>query len=345
MSIAYLVLAHTQPALLARLVDRLLDEDVHVFVHIDRRSDIKPFHAALAGTESRWRGHLHWARDRRKVAYFGFSTVEATLSLMKQATAFQRFATYSLLSGADYPIKSRSHIRAVLANTDTEHIVYWKLEDRPSWQHKIEHYFLTDYIPVRNLKRPSLRQFWRVGDAFRYYYWRAFYYHRYSLPKRKFPFYNLVPYGGSQWWSLTHDCVAYILEHVATHPELVRFYRYTECPDEMFFQTIVMNSRFAAKAANYEAYRKWSSETPASEKTDASRIPESSFNLRYIDWSGHYRDERGYPFILDDRDFPALSASHCLFARKFDLQRSASLLDRIDEELLQGAGADSNAAR
>jgi hypothetical protein len=130
----------------------------------------------------------------------------------------------------------------------------------------------------------------------------------------------------------------YVLGRIVEQPELARFYRFTERPDEMFFQTIIMNSPFAPRAANYERYRRWSAETPIEEKTDESRIPEGSFNLRYIDWSGPYRGERGYPYILDDRDFESLRASACLFARKFHTERSATVLDRIDSELL-GAGA------
>jgi hypothetical protein len=59
-------------------------------------------------------------------------------------------------------------------------------------------------------------------------------------------------------------------------------------------------------------------------------LPESDFNLRHIDWTA----VREAPAILDDRDWEALRASPCLFARKFEPRRSARLLDRIDRELL-----------
>ena len=342
---AYLILAHHQPALLARLVDRLLDSDAHVFVHIDRRADIRPFHEALRRTANGWlSSNLHFARDRRKVAYFGFTTVEATLSLMKQASDLGGFSYYSLLSGADYPIKPRSEIRDFFSGQDTEYIAYWLLSDRPSWQHKIEHYFLTDHIPIRNLRRPRLRNFWKLPRTIPYLYWVTFFRQRHRFPKRTYPFHNLNPYGGSQWWSLTHGCVKFVLDYAVQHPEVLKFYRYTECPDEMFFQTIVMNSKFAEKAVNFELYRKWSRETPPENKTDETRLPEDSFNFRYIDWTGPYGGERGYPYILDERDFDQLRETQCLFARKFDLEKSAKLLDRIDTELLGDSVESSNDA-
>jgi hypothetical protein len=334
-SIAYLVLSHHQPALLARLVDRLLDRDAHVFVHVDRRAEIGPFQEALRALTNPWlRSNLHLAADRRKVAYFGFTPVEAILALMRQASEFSRFSYYSLLSGVDYPIKPGPEIHAFFEARDTEYLVYWLLTDRPSWQHKVEHYFLADYVPIRNLRRPRLGNFWKLRRSVAYLYWTSFFRYRDRLPKRRYPFADLRPYGGSAWWSLTHGCVRYVLDFVARRPDVVRFFRFTECPDELFFQTVVMNSPYAEKAANIEEYRRWSERTRPEEKTDESRLPESSFNLRYIDWTGPYGGERGYPYILDERDFEQLRDSPCLFARKFDARRSASLLDRIDAELL-----------
>ncbi|HSK21318.1 MAG TPA: beta-1,6-N-acetylglucosaminyltransferase [Longimicrobiales bacterium] len=155
---------------------------------------------------------------------------------------------------------------------------------------------------------------------------------------------ELEPYGGSQWWSRTHDCVEYTLSFVEENPDFVRFYRFTECPDEMFFQT-VMNSLLASRAANYQLYREWSGSTPEGEKTDQSRIPEDTFNLRYIAWTGPYGGERGYPSILDERDFCRLRDSHCLLARKFDPQKSAKLMAQIDAQLLNEAPAPGDVGR
>jgi hypothetical protein len=291
--LAFLILAHEQPPLLARLVDRLLDSDTHTFIHIDRRSRVEPFERAISALRNPWLDNVHFLGKRRKIAYFGFSMVEATLALMKQATDFGRFSYYSLLSGVDYPIKKPARIREFFGEGDLEHIVYWRLEDRPSWQHKIQHYFPTDYIPIRNLQRPELRRFWKVGSAFRYMFWRNFYRHRWSFPRRRYPLGGMKPYGGSQWWSLTDACVRYVLERVTEQPKFIQFYRFTEAPDEMFFQTIIMNSELATQVANHEQYERWSAETPVEEKTDQSRLPEGSFNVRYIDWSEHYRVSAG----------------------------------------------------
>ena len=163
------------------------------------------------------------------------------------------------------------------------------------------------------------------------------------MPKRRFPS-GMTPYGGSQWWTLTHDCIGYVLEYVHAHKAFVRFYRTTHAPDEGFFQTIVMNSEFATRAANYDTYQAWRKEAepwrPVSlEAESARKLPDSLFNLRYVDWSEEFSGKREAPAILDEQDFDALRASDCLFARKFDPRRSAVLLDRIDRLLLTQSAA------
>ena len=52
--------------------------------------------------------------------------------------------------------------------------------------------------------------------------------------------------------NLTGECVAYILNYIRDNPNFVRYYRYTDAPDEMFIQTIVLNSSFAKRTVHYE---------------------------------------------------------------------------------------------
>jgi len=336
MKLAYLILAHHQPMLLARLVDRLLGRGVHAFVYIDGRSDIRPFREACSALDNPWLGeNLHFIEDRRRVAYMGFSTVEAVLRLMDQAAASERFKYYTLLSGVDYPVKPREVIRNFFAEANQELIVYWKLADRPSWLHKVEHYYFCDWIPVRGLLRPNLRDLRKANRYLPYVYWKMFRKLQERVPKRKFPFPDMEPYGGSQWWSLTHEAVQFVLKFVREQPRFSRFYRYTHCPDEMFFQTILLNSELSENAIHFERYHRWSTKTLDEEKTDSSRIPEGSFNMRYIDWSGPPSGApRGYPAVLDESDFESLRSTSFLFARKFDQRTSSRLLDWIDHSLL-----------
>jgi len=118
---------------------------------------------------------------------------------------------------------------------------------------------------------------------------------------RRFPR-GLHPYGGSSWWALSRECVRELLERVGREPRIARFFRSVSCPDEMFFQTLVMNSRFRGRVL--------------------------SRNFRYIQWP-----ERGArnPKILDEHDFERIAASQAHFCRKIDSRASAGLLPRLVE--------------
>jgi hypothetical protein len=53
-------------------------------------------------------------------------------------------------------------------------------------------------------------------------------------------------------------------------------------------------------------------------------------NYRYIDWSAGGPN----PKVLDEHDFEPIEKSRMLFARKFEVLKSATLMNLIDTKLL-----------
>lgn len=314
--LVYLILAHEQPTQVARLV-AALDSPLAAFhIHIDAKVPLAPFEAALPASD-----RVHYVRDRVKVEWMGWSIVEATLRMARDALRHD-FSYALLLSGADYPVKPRAEIEEFYQSASKEFIAFWRLEDRPEWLAKVRHFYPIDQVPIRG---------WSTGTEPSW--WRRFFWGRWTrwsrrLPDRRFPA-GLTPYGGPDWWSLSRACLAHVVDEVQRRPALPRFYRFTASPGEMFFQTLVLNSPFGQCVHQQAAYERW---REASMR--ALRLSEDSFNYRYVDWSGEAGGEREAPAVLDDRDWPALRDTHCHFARKFDAIRSASLLTRIDAELL-----------
>ncbi|OYU55456.1 MAG: glycosyl transferase [Chitinophagaceae bacterium BSSC1] len=123
------------------------------------------------------------------------------------------------------------------------------------------------------------------------------------LPKRKMPG-NLIAVGRSQWFSITMEHLRYILQYMDEHPEFVRFFNLTWAPDEIVFQTILFASPFKSQMVND--------------------------NMRYIDWSGGGAS----PKTLTMDDSNSMANSGKLFARKFNQETDANVLDWIDQELL-----------
>src|SRR5438093_10245571 len=75
--------------------------------------------------------------------------------------------------------------------------------------------------------------------------------------KRRFPR-GMRPFGGAPYWCLARECVEYVHEFVARSPRFVRFFKYVNVPDELFFHTIVLNSPLRDTVVNDDLrYTEW----------------------------------------------------------------------------------------
>jgi hypothetical protein len=275
------VLAHKNPAQVARLVRRLATDQAMFLVHVDRRA---------RGVEGELRTELAGLPDvafleRRRCYWGGFGMVRATLGALNElGRRNARFDHALVLSGQDYPLRSAAGIELFLGgNLDRSFITADRLPNH--WPGgglpRIERWHLVSPV-VLHLPVP----------------WR-----------RRLP-HGLVPYGGGAWICLSRPVVEYVTEFVRSNPSIVRFFEHALHPDELFFQTIVMNSPLA--------------ETVVDD------------HLRYIDWSTDPA-----PAILRASDFERLIQSGRIFARKFDVTADATVLDRLDAYLTTEAVASA----
>lgn len=311
---AYLIQAHNNINIFKELILNLSsNSDCDIYVHIDKKFDINPFKKIML--ENNLLNNVFFIEDRVNIKWMGFSQVEASINLMKEAIKNKKYKYISLLSGVDFPIQNLSSFHTFLdKNNDKEYISFWELNDRPDWLHKIQHYYPIDFIEIRNWKKNILRLL----------FWGTFFAIRKFLPKRKFiP--ELIPFGGSSWWTLTNNAVEYILSIYKERKDIVKYYKYTHAPDEMFFQTILLNSKYRKQVFMINEYNKWQAQIK-----DTSMLDEKLFNLRYIDWSGR---EDQYPVILDERDYQTLLDSNCFFARKFSEEKSNLLIEMLKKHI------------
>ncbi len=117
--------------------------------------------------------------------------------------------------------------------------------------------------------------------------------------RRTFPLpYEIV--GRSNWFTLSMEAVRYCLRQLKEQPAIARYFRYCWGADEFIFSTILYNSGFRERIVN---------------------------NLVYVDWSG---SANGHPKILRTEDLPAIHASGKFFARKFDANVDARVLDILE---------------
>jgi Core-2/I-Branching enzyme len=123
---------------------------------------------------------------------------------------------------------------------------------------------------------------------------------------------GLTPYGGASWFMLAHRAIGDLMRFLASRPEVARFYRHTWTPDEMFIHTALLNSPSRESVVNE--------------------------NLWFVRWTPNSK----HPEVLTRQDGPALVAAAGeasstggasrakLFARKFDGDQDAEVLDTLD---------------
>jgi hypothetical protein len=282
--IAYIVSAYKLPAQLERLLRRLAAPEASFAVHVDRKTRRSVYEEMVARTAD-----LGVTFLPRHVSHWGgFGHVLATLKGIDHFVEHGPPFDYAvLLTGQDYPLRAPTAIADFLEGTGGRSFMNnWPLPF-PPWG-----------------ERGGLD---RIED------WHLITYRRLHLAlplRRRLPL-GLEPYGGGAYWCLARDVVEHIHGFVHDNPSYVDFFKHVFVPDELFFQTIVMNSPLGESIENE--------------------------NLRYLDWT-----RRPAPAVLGKDDFPALVSTHKLFARKFDERVDVSILDLLDAHI---DGRDSLGAR
>ena len=135
--LAYLIIAHRQPAHLGRLVRALDQQDNYFFIYVDAKADLPSFQAMVPQLDN-----VSFVADRVRVEWGKFSVVQAALNLIQAAVASGHlFRYYTLLSGSDYPVKHRQAIRARLLSSDCQ---YLRIESRLTDPKSTHGYLLKD---------------------------------------------------------------------------------------------------------------------------------------------------------------------------------------------------------
>lgn len=235
MKIAHLILCHSNPGQIERLIRRLQHPDAWFYIHVDNKAMLEPFLPleALPNTVL--------VKNRVDVYWGGYSIVQATLNGFTEILASGiSFSYINLMSGQDYPIKSTNDIHSFFAANPDKAFMH-TLSVMQEWQEAIPR--ITKYHLV-NFHFPGRYKVEKVINTI--------------MPSRRFPG-SLTPVGRSQWLTITSEQTAYILNYLATNKQFVNFFKLSWAPDEMIFQTILYNSPFKNNIVNNNLrYIDWS---------------------------------------------------------------------------------------
>lgn len=231
----YIILAHANPYRIVRLIEALESEKARFFVHYDRRS---------SDDEFGWlRGQLRDGRvtflRRRPTPWGGYGLVSASISGLRAARELNPRSHSILLSGADFPIKSRTAIESFLErNQGRSFLRCWSLPDA-RWAKHADGLYRFDRWHVMGRHLPPLRWTER-GDG----------------PRRML--HRMQPYGGYQWFTLSAAASDWILTHLRRRPRTSLYFRTTLIPDEMMIPTLLMNSPHRGSVEDSLHYADWS---------------------------------------------------------------------------------------
>ena len=281
---AYLIMCHNNFNHLCKLLTELDDIRNDIYIHIDKKTSE---YSKSSIEKSVKKSKLCFVK-RISVEWGGYSQVRAELILLSEATkTYHRY--YHLLSGVDFPLKSQNYIHEFFdINGEKEYMSFDLKNNKNKILDRVRYYYFFQDIIGR--KEGKLYTACRIIQQ------------RYLIDIQKKMHINRVRnfsekiYKGAQWFSITHSFACYLVKE---KKEIKRLCVYGLCVDEIFVQTIAMNSMYKDRVVDND--------------------------MRYIDW------KRGGPYTFTDDDFEVLTSTERLFARKFDEKSSGNIIGRLQE--------------
>ncbi len=229
-----------------------------------------------------------------RVHWGGFSILRTEMFLLREALRLSGFRYVHLLSGTDYPVKPLSAFLNEFDHTDKEYISCWHY---PNPGTDGNTFCRMQWIfPMEQIVVRKDSDVQKVwGVASKLAKWGI---------KRSVP--DELPhlFNGSQWFSISRRSVESVLKYTRRHPSFYRRMRFGFAPEETYINTVIMNT------------------------VDGSKVCD---NRRYLRWPF---PNAQHPTLLTDKDLWELATSDAFFARKIDVGKERSLVDKIDRLLL-----------
>ena len=230
---AFLVLVHSEPEQLLRLVNALVAENHCIYIHVDKKAKSvleSPELSQLSNTPNVKAISLY------KVNWGGQNMILATLQLMELALK-DSVDWIHIISGQDFPIRTNGQFDSFFEQTKSK--AYFSFDPDFKFamyeEQRMSCYCLNDIIDARN--KNLLQEIIIKTSNFLQRELR-----KYGVHLRK-PL-GVKVYKGARWFSTHCDVVAYFIDYCKEHPEYVRRFRFTSCCDEIFFHTLLMQSPF-----------------------------------------------------------------------------------------------------
>ena len=265
------------------------DDNFSIYIHIDKKSRLSDKEI----DELKKIKNVIFVSRYFKTNWGGMNHLNSILLLLKEAIKSKEIEYFHLISGHDFPIKSPEKMNDfMLANKGKEFIEHFEMPAKV-WANggmdRILLYNLHDIIDGKGRYGKYINNFIKLQKKL-------------NIKRNMNDFPKL--YGGSTWWSLSFDCCNYVLDYMDKNPSFLKRFRHTFCAEEIFFQTIILNSPFKKNVVNDY--------------------------LRFIVWE---TKNGNCPANLDESDFENIEISEKIFARRFEYPVSNALVEKIKKTI------------
>jgi len=254
-----------------KLLINQFDDDYTIYIHVDKKSILsKKMKLEILSIDN-----VKYLQQDYKVNWGGLNHMLSYIKLSIIALKNKENYYFHLITGQDFPLQSKSTFNQL----DKDYIRYFKMP-APFWKDGgLDRLELFNFYDIFNAKK-SLKWISRINKL------------QNKLGYKR-PINNFLGqlYCGGTYWSLTRETLEYVINFTKKNKKFLRRFRYTLCAEEMYFQTVIMNSKFSKNVINDD--------------------------LRFIDWES---GKGGSPALLDEEDYENIIKSGKLFVRKVSLK-------------------------
>jgi hypothetical protein len=290
---AFILLIHKNPDQVNKFIRQIISKDqADVFVHIDKKFlDYK--------TKIVQSPRVYILPESIDVKWGDITLVDATLLLLKAVVeSGNHYDFVCFRSGQDMLVKN-GFMDFLAENKNKIFMNAYRVKDREphaafvnvTWPKAARRLYINPFHPQRILRR-AIACLYSMG-------WNV-------LPnKNQFPKHFSI-YNGSNWFSIPIDVATYILDFLDENKWYYETFRNSLVPDEFFFQTLIMNSKYRSDVVNH--------------------------NLMYIKF-GETIKSRNNPITLKMEHIEIIKRSNEFFARKFDESVDKLVIDFYSEKI------------
>lgn len=272
---AFCIITHRFSPVLVELIQCMKNEENQFFIHVDKKTDLSSYSLLFSIK------NVIFVKERVDVKWGQVSQIDAYLNTLKYCIN-NSFNRIFLLSGDTLPLRNLAFLEKYCDKySDMEFVSYKECLDAYVNRVRYDHSLFYGNVIKRFVYKVRNKLGIRILN----------------------PNYEILPQlcFGSNWIGITSQCLNYIFDYLYHNPLFYDAFKVSVCGDELFFQTIIMDSSFSNRVKTEE--------------------------MMYVDWGSL----KSHPKTLQNEDYDNLLRvpESYLFARKFSSTINIDKYERI----------------